>query len=376
MRKSVFNRVLIVFCLLFWQVQGNAEQVVDLYTRSVLVINESSEVRKKATVEALRDVFVRISGTVDSLENSRVKAALKDAGSYLDEYRYESSDQAITIAGSEYPAVKLNMKFSAEPLQRLLKEAQLPIWAASRPEILFWLASDNSGKKYIKESAPFRTSLVERSVDRGLPVISPLLDLEDRKLLPASRLWAMDEKGIRLASQRYKGDAILAGKVSERAGKASGSFQLFNRGNTQYFNLKADSPEDLAAQLIDRVSDYFAQAYSVSSLSGNAELLTLRIGNVQGFTDYVSVLKYLAKIPAAESVQLNRADDDFIVVSVDTKGNRQKFLDALELDRKLRSVSNTSSSFNEISVSLGGSNQAQAVHSQQGSGPVLQFEWL
>lgn len=189
-----------------------AEKSVDIYNTSSLVINQSPEVRQKATAKGLNRVLIRLSGQQNISQSQSIQIALKQAPDYLDRFSYQSTQQTLTIAGAARPATLLLMQFNAAAVKRLLSEANLPLWSERRPDVLVWTATDKRGKKYVDIESDMAKALNTSAADRGLPIVLPVLDLEDRRALPVARLWALDENQVRLASQRYATNAVLSGR--------------------------------------------------------------------------------------------------------------------------------------------------------------------
>ncbi|MGH1484582.1 MAG: DUF2066 domain-containing protein [Cellvibrionaceae bacterium] len=316
-----------------------AERSVDLYTANALVVNQTEQVRRQAAIRGLETVIVRLSGSRDTLQHPRVSEAVSNASAYLYQFSYQSTDQTIKIAGASQPATRLVMRFSQAPLETLLQDAQLPIWSSSRPDVLVWTASNAKGQNYVTPRSNIGSALKIAAANRGLPVVSPVLDLEDRSALSVSRLWALDEGSVRVAARRYDADAVLAGRFSKARSNWNGNFILLHQGKTQYFSATGDRQSKVANDIIDRVTEYFANIYAAvpGSVNGSNSML-LQVNNINEFSRYTEVLNYLEKINLVESLMLENVQPDQLQVRVNLNTDRQRFLTTLELDKKLRRV--------------------------------------
>ena len=118
-------------------------------------------------------------------------------------------------------------------IERMLADAQIPLWDSNRPSVLIWMAlQDESGSRSLMTS-DINNDIIEYIKDfadaRGLPVLFPVLDFEDRRNLSEDLVWRLDEQAIRTASLRYGADSILTGRLhftSSGELVASGSFSF------------------------------------------------------------------------------------------------------------------------------------------------------
>jgi len=344
-----------------------AEKAVDIYNSSVLVVNQSSEVRRQAAAKGLTRVLVRLSGSQDVAQSPQVKAALKRAPDYLDRFGYQSTQATLTIAGAEKPATLLQMRFNVASVKRLLNEANLSLWSERRPDVLVWTAMDKRGKKYVDIESGMAKALNASASDRGLPIVLPVLDLEDRRALPVTRLWALDEKQVRLASQRYATNAVLSGRFTKRSGSWKGSFILTHKGKNRYLNAEGKTESAVAASIINQVSDYLASIYAVSPQAGNGtdlspssegtvttgsslasksvavtnrgpRFLYIQINNVSDFSTYIDVIRYLETLPLISSVRVANTLRPTLLLDVELVVDKSRFFSELELDQRLQRV--------------------------------------
>lgn len=314
---------------------------VDIYTIEALVVNQSNAVRSKAAARALATVFVRLAGSKTVLEAPAVRTAISKASIYVSEFGYQQTDRMITIAGAKQPANRLLMRFAQAPLEKILKNNQLPIWLSNRPDILVWGALNSGKKSYMKANSTMAKALKRSASKRGLPITSPVLDLKDRSSLSVSRLWALDEKSIGAASSRYNTDAILAGRFSKDSRQWSGNMLLLHRGKTNYFSATGISQNAVAGSVIDQVTDHLANIYAVApNLSGNSRFVMLQINNVADFNYYASVVAYLESLPLVESLEIEKVHDGQLLVKASLNSSIDRLMNTINLDKKLKPVEN------------------------------------
>ena len=215
-------------------------------------------------------MLVRATGEQRNLSHPAVQEALANAQSYVEAIRYISEtvfpastrqanelqqtlpedtverevdenpdgrmldqDQQRQVVPAAIEQRFIEVEFSSVLIERMLADAQIPLWDSNRPSVLIWMAlQDESGSRSLMTS-DINNDIIEYIKDfadaRGLPVLFPVLDFEDRRNLSEDLVWRLDEQAIRTASLRYGADSILTGRLhftSSGELVASGSFSF------------------------------------------------------------------------------------------------------------------------------------------------------
>lgn len=334
-RLSVAIRVLILFLLV---PLAYAQERVDLFHASVLVPNQSQAERNKAVVDGLKEVVLKSTGQAAALESPEVVEALNRASSYLVEWRYESTDETLEVDGQQRPASRLVLRFSSNGIEKLLRESRLPIWPASRPTVLAWLMVDgSSGRRVVSStfSPEVATALQTVARQRGLPVIRPLMDLEDQVALSASNLWALDYDTIRRASERYDPDSILIGRLTERGGQWRASWTLMHRGRNVAFESSGSDVMEMMSAGLDPVISHYVDLYAIIPQEGSGEALIFQVDGVQDFANYIRLSNYLENVVAVRHFDLVAVQGSSLLLYVYPAGETGVLRDALALDERL-----------------------------------------
>ena len=243
-----------------------ALQVNGLYEQRVAIANESDTERDRAFREALEAVLLKITGERRWLEHPVLQQAVRNAQSYVEGISYASEtveviadelprpadpdvDQAGQVdpelAASSLPALReqryIDVNFAASLLDELLASANIPVWDSNRPSVLVWLALQNAeGERSMltADSNPRIIAIIQDFVtERGLPIIFPVLDFEDRRALSEEALWTQDEAVISVASSRYGADSVLSGRLLFTAsGELVGLWQFIFQGQVEVFD--------------------------------------------------------------------------------------------------------------------------------------------
>ncbi|MFT7224216.1 MAG: hypothetical protein ACI82Z_001769 [Cellvibrionaceae bacterium] len=329
-----------------------AERTVDLFTVEALVVNQSEEARRKVASSALETIFVRLSGTKTVLEHPLVRRAVNNTSRYLYEFRYQSTEETITILGEEQPANSLLMRFSQTPLENILKQAQLPLWSENRPEVLLWTAVQSDFEKaYDTEQGLVEKSLRAAAEDRGLPILRPILDLQDRSALPAPLLWALDDSSILAAASRYPFDGVLAGRFRRDSSGWVLNALLLHNERTFYFNSRGERLDEVSRDVVNKVTDYFANIYAVVPGTNTSDnQMVIQVNNVTNFSDYRQLLDYLDSLSLVQSSSLSRVNYPHLQVKIELNDELDKLLSILALNQKLVQVEPAEPSWQPLEV--------------------------
>ena len=316
---------------------ARAEQPVDLYRVEVLVASQSAGERERAAREALRELVVRVSGDRSALEQPTIEEAASRAQDFVYEFNYAPSPETLTRDGRELPASRLILKFSPVEIERLLRRAELAFWPARRPSVLVWLVARNreEGLHRVTDSE-LRAQLRRHAQARGLPLILPLDDLEDRLALTPRQVWAWDEESVRKASERYAPDAILIGRYSPTSeGGLRSDWQLYHSLGNPSFDLRSQDLEQLMTGAIDRVADHFVERYAIVPREEGPGDIVMQIGGILDFGDYKSVERYLEDLAMVRRMEFVSLDRERLTLRLVTEGELASLISTLERDRRL-----------------------------------------
>ncbi len=205
-RKAQLGTVLVVLALIValpWRFGLAAEAPHTLYTAQVPVATGDEKDRKAGIAAALQKVLVKLTGRRDVAEAPSARALLDHAERWVAEYRYLAPQ-------ADAQGYLLAVRFQPEGLRRALQKAGLPVWPTPRPSVLAWVAIDEGrARRFLEEDDPALEAALRTAQERGVNLILPLLDLEDRsRIQPADVLGGFDED-VRQAAERYAPDGVL-----------------------------------------------------------------------------------------------------------------------------------------------------------------------
>lgn len=331
-RSSIILLVLAILA----STKSAALPVEDLYVAEVLVASRDESELSQGARAGLLQVLVRVSGESNVEQNPPISSALRRPSDYYYQYGYESTDRTLVIDGEEVPAWILRIGFEPSAVSRLLRNAGLPVWGSNRPGVLVWIAvSDEEGRRILAETdaGPVVDALNRRARARGLPLLYPILDLEDGSALSSAEVWGLFVDRIEFASMRYNPDVILAGRIQRSMrGEWSGRWNYRIEDRWRSFDNAALQLDELMAGIIDRLADELADRYAVDSSRGS---VFLRVEAVDDLQDYANLSAYLESLsPVVDSLVIE-VDDDEILFRLQTEGQSEQLMETIELDDKM-----------------------------------------
>lgn len=332
-----------VLACLGWLVMGSgvrAEVVPDLYRATVLVPGQDESSRNQALRPALEQVLVKVSGTDQLGANAAIQSALAQPQRWLDAFRYESTTEQLDTGKGPRPATHLIVTFASRGVDELLHRAGMPIWPANRPAVLVWLVADHPefGPMLVAptEQPEVYEALTAAAARRGLPVIKPLLDLEDQMALTAEQLWNADVAAIGAASERYPTSVVVVGRMSTLpGGEPMISWLLLHQDQQQMFESMG---ADMTAIMVDgvaRTANYLAGIYAIAPNAQGGSDLQLEIHGVDTFADYNGLMHYLEQQGVVSRMQVLGVNGSVVKVKLVSQGDRTLLINALQIDRKL-----------------------------------------
>lgn len=193
-----------------------AVEVKGLYEVELIAHSQSATDRELAIKQAMFAVLNRVVVAEDIAQVPAVQQLLNSAQNYVKQSQYSliSADGA-----SDTDARLLRVEFDEDQLLEVLRSSKVGLWSEIRPETLLWLVIDEDGKRqfYNADAMPnIESALSLGSKLTGLPVIYPMLDLEEQQKISVSEVLGVDSKNLLAVSSRYEVPAIMAGRLAKK----------------------------------------------------------------------------------------------------------------------------------------------------------------
>ncbi len=353
-RLRQFTAILLpTLVLLFLSLQSSqALQVTGLYSHQIPVANDGEAERSRAFREALSAVIVKVSGDPRWLENPLIERAIAQAQNYVEATSYISESIQLPLedntldadanAPQFYTAEQriISVNFAAGLVDQLLADANIPVWNSNRPSVLVWMVLQSSAGDRNFLSADSNPEIVKAmqdfAADRGLPIIFPVLDFEDRRNLTENTVWNLDAAAIASASERYGADSILAGRLHFTAsGELVGLWQFLFQDQVDVFD---GFDSDLHSYLYDplnRITTQLAGYFAILPEAVGGETIRLRVDGIKNLHAYTSLLSYVENLGIVQGVTTAEVDGERIELQLSLVGDSRQLHEQISLDRDL-----------------------------------------
>ncbi len=390
-------------------------KILDSLNKIVIPVSDQSRAqRTKAINLAFQQVLVRYTGLSPESILSTIKSNRISATSYLQRFQYQ---EIVDVAEAPQSVVGTEIVLIFDPIgiTNLLNQLNLPEWSENRPELLLWIAIGDKRfrlllgpdhREQIRDlltrqiDAPFsdfKTSehLVGADVgnadsenpdplddyylkkvgteedllselnriadERGLPIILPLLDLQDNMSLDSADVWAQFVSLIRSASERYQPDAILAGKIELVSEGWLMDWILMDDSTSEAWQGSATTLADALYQGLGESIIRIAQRFAVVQDSSSSQTLEIAISGIQSATDLANLETYLGSQAAISAINMSRLKGTEVRYRVSLIGELSSLLQSIRLEQRLTEVQPSYSEF----------IPGQVVTSK----PAIYFEW-
>ncbi len=304
-----------------------AVEVTSLYTAQVPFDAQDPEARQLAYSAALAGVLERVSGSGVSTDPALIDSLFPNPATYVLQFR-PGADNTLWVS------------FDGRAIESELRRAGQPVWGSDRPLTLIWLAvdwgqgrreilaaDDDTAGEELARSIDRNSLLRERVLDaasrRGLPVVFPLLDAEDRSRVSSSDIWGGFDAALIDASKRYEVNSILVGRI-----RSSSSQQ--NRWS-YYFGGQERSWTGTPEVVIGQVADLLAAELAIGG-DASIETVRLRVAGIDSVQDYGAVQRMLSNLSLIDNFAITEVGDDTILYQVDAHGGAERLRRALRFN--------------------------------------------
>lgn len=356
-----------VIVLLFLLAGGPvaAVEVRGLYEAEVAQARQTDEARRAAVRAAMEQVLTKVTGRT-ALGESLVPL-VEDAQRYVQQFRFEENEKPEGAANGagDAPAGRLRVSFEREAILEALRQRGQPVWPATRPRTVVWLAVEDSGGRRLvnaNDSSPWVEALREQARVRGLPVVVPLMDLEDRGRIAPADVWGGFRGVIEDASGRYGAQATLAGRAFRaNDGGWRARWTLYQGNSDRDWETDGASPEAVAAAGINDTAEALAKRFALVYSAGTVGGMTVEVTGVADLADYRRVFDYLSGLDGVAAVHVLRVEPTRLRCRVDLEVARRNVVQTIGLGSVLEQA---------------GTAEGEAVPSPEGMAEVRRYRLL
>ena len=316
-----------------------AAEIKNLYQAQVMVPDQGRESRAQAFSQALAQVVIKVTGLVDAPAREGIRVAMQKPDVLVSRYDYRKVDTGEGDQANRQPGFMLDVSFNRAAVNKLLHDNRLPLWGDNRPETLIWVASEERGGRQMlgAESPSTVVAALQKASDQwGVPLLYPLLDVEDGLSLSMAELWGLFPAPVVQASGRYGVDPVLAMRVYPSGqDKVSGRVMFTFRGQVFNEDINDVTMDVFASRALSLVASRLAAFYAILSDGSSEHPLRLQVDAVNDVHDYAGLLRYLENLTAVRTVMPVRVKGDTLTLDLVIDGSPEQVDAEISLDRNL-----------------------------------------
>lgn len=311
-------------------------EMPSLYSVVVPLNPRDSDARNSAYRAALAEVLVRVTGSTGVAESGEIMSLFPNPARFVMQTRPAPDDS-------------LDVSLNGAAIERVLRQAGAPVWAADRPLTLVWLAVDwGRGQRQIigadeQDQPPGAARSIDRNrllrgrvqevaTRRGVPVAFPLLDAEDLESVGFSDIWGGFDDKLLGASRRYEATSVLVGRIRPNTRQPQRWSWYLNGQRLDW----GGEPEEA----IDLLADSLAARYAISG-DQPAEKIHLTISGIDSVRAYGQVQRHMESLRVIDKLMIDTVAADRITYEIEIQGGVERLDKALALSGMLIPVEPT-----------------------------------
>ena len=318
------HRLFIALILFNLACISHAAEVNNLYEAQGPVASRDDTDRANLSPQLLRQVLLKVVGNESLLTAVDIEPILSNAESFIQQFEYEliSLPDADLTRPDE---LALKLRFDPTSVNQAIRQLQLPIWGKTRPDILIWSVVEQGDSQTLigLESAPqdILKPLSDAAESRGLPLLMPLLDLQDQSALTAADVWNDSQSVIDAASTRYQPDIVLTAKMTFADDNSSIAWHVTSEGVDERWQSSGSLDEALKqgfGHLADKLSLRYTQLLDSNS---QGQQMHLQISNVLSYADFTRLMSYLEQLELITDVRVRNLSNTELDLDIIFQGS-------------------------------------------------------
>lgn len=304
-----------------------AGEVTSLYSADIPVQGQGERERIEAAKQALSVVLTKVTGRQSTPTLAELAATLRQPMHFVQQFHYITltEDQQLLTDGGGNPYQQLvRFEFDSKAINQELRQAGVPIWGRARPATLVWLAVEEQGQRLIvggEQLSNLRQVIEQQAEHRGLPVLFPLLDLQDQTAVRFTDLWGDFQDDIMRGSTRYQAEGVLVGRLYRSSSQEwQARWSLYLNDSAQRWTSAGVSFQQALVGGINQLAETYADQFAVQVSVDGKQRITLNIGEVATLAAYAKVMQYLQSQDMVKDLLVDQIATDHVLYSFTLHG--------------------------------------------------------
>lgn len=328
------TRLFYALIILFSATAASVAEVNTLYQWQAEVSSQDEKERNDITPSILQQVIVKVVGDRQAVNNADLTAVFADANRFVARYTYQYANHDGDATTPDQ--LHVVMDFDRTAIHNALERIGLPVWDINRPEILIWVATEMEGNQRLfgdADVSKWLTLLRYHAKRRGLPIVFPLMDLQDQTQISFTDIWSANDQTLLQASERYATPIVVSTRFRGSEGAMGISWQALFADQSERWQSEGDANSAIASgmdELADRLGRRFAQ------ILGEAETVQLRVVEINTHDDYIRLMRYMNQLQGVSEISVQNIQNQQLRLSFNLQGEMDRFKQLLQLGRLLQ----------------------------------------
>lgn len=331
----------------------SAEQRVNhLYEARIPIQDRSADEQEAAKLVGMASVLNKISGYSGTSDYPELGDGLSGASLLISEFAIQS----MKVAGEDGLSVEttdaLYMRFVNNPVDQLIRDFEIPVWPAIRPNILFLVATELGGQPQLltEITHPAAFAILNRvAFDRGIHI--SLLDKGtiDSLSLSGNSVWDLDAFVLESDLALLPIDRI--GVLRLQLGPDSNQYGDLNVLDASEFSADLEG-RNFSEALTSALNQYIDHLSLETAFVASSAVDTRVMLSVQGAPDFMAfnrVREYLLSLEQVENTKLIRLSTEEFVFQLQFQSGLQLLRSSLSNSGFLVPMDEEVSVFTDIS---------------------------
>jgi hypothetical protein len=332
--KQIFLFVLIVL------LAGPVSAAQDLYTGEAPIVDEGEKGQQEAIRNAFRAMLVKLVGVRQRTNAAGLAGEIARAQDYMVSYGFRE------VGSQGRDARHILVSFDPGRVGSMLKRHGVPVWQVGRPQLLTWVVVDEGGERRLlqpDQDGPLLDLLRDAGEARGLTLVFPLMDLEDRTRVNEEQAWRGLTPEVQAASARYgKGGTLVARLTKAEDGSWSAKWSLSAAGVGDDWSDSGVGLRAVAMAAADRAVEKLARRLAPPMAvagKGEAEGVMLRIEEIRNRKDFGRINQMLPRLASVTHALVEVAEPEAVIYRLAIKGSQEGLRQELQRSGILRPAS-------------------------------------
>ena len=310
------------------------------YSAEISVNSQKADERHGATVRALGQVLVRLTGNPQAPANSVIRRASANIDSLVSSSGFRQESE--TVNGLPVYKTILAVSFDPENVDALIAGAGLKYWSADRPKPILWLAIDDGrGPRLVTAQQPNVVKpLATRGLERGMRFLLPAGTATEQASV--SSIWRLDARAMQVLTDRYRNDTQLIGKVFRQPPGWTAAWLLTQGGvEIARWSFADADPRKAIASGVDDGANALAKRDGIGLDIGVAGLYSIDVIGVNSQSDFIRLMSYLQTLAVVRKVTVTQATPEQLRLQLDLGVGMKGFRGMVGTGDTLRPASDT-----------------------------------